>query len=159
MIDRQLFDRAYDIVYISDRSGWSRAFVFPFLIWTSIPHSTHQEALFTRVLVSDILIERPKEDPSILSSITETALHRPNIAIIILPRPRPDRKNKRLTKKGEIIKRYIQKSEDHNEVQEYHCKCALDAVKICWKYMYYSVQSWSRFINMANPFVLFYYVQ
>lgn len=44
------FDRAYDIVYIWDRSGWSRAFVFPFLIWTSIPHSIHQEALLALVI-------------------------------------------------------------------------------------------------------------
>ena len=85
--------------------------------------------------LSSIRFERAREDPSNLSSITETALHRLFITQHHLTASATwcsDRKNKRLTKKGEIIKRYIQKSEDHNEVQEYHCKCALDAFKICW---------------------------
>ena len=77
--------------------------------------------------LSSIRFERAREDPSNLSSITETALHRLFITQHHLTASATwcsDRKNKRLTKKGEIIKRYIQKSEDHKEVQEYHCKCA-----------------------------------
>ena len=74
------FDRAYDIVYISDRSGWSRAFVFPFLIWTSIPHSIHQEALLALVIWVIFFLKGQERTPkSILHYRNRPSppLHRP----------------------------------------------------------------------------------
>ena len=84
------FDRAYDIVYISDRSGWSRAFVFPFLIWTSIPHSIHQEALLALVIWVVFVLKGQERTPPFYPPLQKppfTASSSPNI---ILPRPRPD---------------------------------------------------------------------